>query len=98
GGVDSSSVVALMQEPTSEPVNTFTVGFDYTGDAHGDGKFNVDLHHAQIAAEHIGTHHHAITINHDFVPKLLPHLVYQMDEPVAQHSIIQNTYVTALAR
>lgn len=98
GGVDSTSVVALMQAINSSKVDTFTVGFDFAQDSYGDDKFNVDLHYSKIAAEHIGTRHHAITIKDDFVPELLPHLVYQMDEPIAQHSIIQSTYVSALAR
>lgn len=98
GGVDSSAVVALMNQMTNKPVNTFTVGFDFAGDEHGDSKFNVDLHHAEQAAAHLRTHHHAIIIQDDFIAELLPHLVHQMDEPVAQHSIMQTAYVTAIAR
>jgi asparagine synthase (glutamine-hydrolysing) len=96
--VDSTAVVALMQRATGTRLHTFTVGFDFAPGSPGDTKFNVDAHYAARAARHLGTQHHRITILDAPVAELLPHLIYQMDEPIAQHSIIQSAYVAALAR
>jgi asparagine synthase (glutamine-hydrolysing) len=98
GGVDSTAVVAIMQRAVTQPLKTFTVGFDFEAGSVGDQKFNVDMHYAEQAAQHIGTDHHRITIKDESLADLLPHLIYHMDEPVAQHSIIQTVYVAALAR
>lgn len=98
GGVDSSAVVAIMQRAIKQPLHTFTVGFDFPVGSPGDAKFNVDAHYAEKAAKHIGTQHHRITIKDTHVAEIVPHLIYQMDEPLAQHSIIQTAYVAALAR
>ncbi len=98
GGVDSSAVVAIMQKAVAQPLHTFTVGFDFPAGSPGDAKFNVDAHYAAQAAQHIGTQHHRITIKDAHIADILPHLIYQMDEPLAQHSIVQTAYVAALAR
>ncbi len=98
GGVDSTAVVAIMQRAMNQRLHTFTVGFDFEAGSSGDSKFNVDAQYAEQAAAHIGTIHHRIVIRDAFVCDLLPHLIYQMDEPIAQHSIIQTLYVSALAR
>jgi asparagine synthase (glutamine-hydrolysing) len=98
GGVDSTAVVAIMQRAMGQRLHTFTVGFDFPLGSVGDVKFNVDDQYAKKASDHIGTIHHRIVIQDAFVGDLLPHLIYQMDEPIAQHSIIQTSYVAALAR
>lgn len=98
GGVDSTATVALMQRAVKEPLRTFTVGFDFPPGSPGDAKFNVDARYAQKAARHIGTEHRRITILDEHVPEILPHLIYHLDEPIAQHSIVQTAYVAALAR
>jgi asparagine synthase (glutamine-hydrolysing) len=94
GGVDSTAVVAIMSRLVSRPITTFTVGFNDPRD-----KFNVDDHFAALAAERLKTDHHRITIQQDErLAALLPHLIYALDEPVAQPAIIQTAYVAALAR
>ncbi|MEP7285917.1 MAG: asparagine synthase (glutamine-hydrolyzing) [Chloroflexota bacterium] len=99
GGVDSTAVVALMGRALGRPVQTFTVGFDFESGSKGDTKFNVDAHYAALAAQRLGTDHHAITVKTGSqLADLLPHLVHAMDEPVAQPAIIQTAYVAALAR
>jgi asparagine synthase (glutamine-hydrolysing) len=98
GGVDSTAVVAIMGRAMGRPVQTFTVGFEM-GDAKSNAKFNVDSPFAARAAEHLGSDHHSITIQHDVpLTELLPQLVYQMDEPMAEQAVIQTAYVAALAR
>lgn len=98
GGVDSSAIVAQMKWMSANPIQTFTAGFEFAPGSYGDQKFNVDAHYAQQVAAHLGTEHHALTISDDLVPRLLSQLIYQMDEPIAQHSIIQTAAIAALAR
>lgn len=99
GGVDSTAVVGIMARALNQPVNTFTVGFDLEVGSKDDKKFNEDARFATLVAEHFKTRHHAITIKPDeSLAALLPHLVYAMDDPVAQQSIFQTPYVAALAR
>lgn len=99
GGVDSTTITALTGKFTGQPVESFTVGFDYAGDSIGDKKFNVDLHYAREAANFLNCHHHEIVMRHDSIlAKLLPQLVYALDEPIADTAIIQTLFVNALAR
>jgi asparagine synthase (glutamine-hydrolysing) len=99
GGVDSTAVVALMAQATGQPVQTFTVGFDFADDPNNDRKFNVDQRFGGRAAQTLGTNHHEITVQMDEgLSEVFPHLVAAMDEPIAQHAIVQTAYVSALAR
>lgn len=72
GGMDSSLVVAMMSELLDEPVKTFSIGVEDQG-------FN-ELPYARIVAEHCRTRHHEEIINPDMV-RLLPRMVYHLDEP-----------------
>jgi asparagine synthase (glutamine-hydrolysing) len=99
GGVDSTAVAALMQRASSQPINTFTVGFDMPPGSDADRKFNVDARYAAQAAQHIGAQHHEIRLRADeSLAELLPHLVYALDEPVQMATFVQTAYVAALAR
>lgn len=94
GGVDSTAVVAIMAALRNAPVRTFTVGFDDPRD-----KFNVDDCFAALAAERLKTQHSRITLRQDGqLAELLPHLLYALDEPIAQPAIIQTAHIAALAR
>ncbi len=99
GGVDSTAVVGLMSQATAAPVRTFTVGFDFEGDARNNDKFNVDTRFGELAARHFKTEHHLIKVNPDStLAEIFPYLVAQLDEPIVQHAIVQTAYVSALAR
>ncbi len=99
GGVDSSAVAALMQRASPQPINTFTVGFDFPPGSKDDVKFNVDLRYAAQMAAYLGTRHHEICLRaDDSLAQLLPHLVYAHDEPSQNASYVQSVYVAALAR
>ncbi len=94
GGLDSTAVVAIIGALINRPVRTFTVGFAGEGD-----KFNVDARYAALAAERLHTEHRAIAVRADAgLAALIPHLIYALDEPVAQPAIVQTAYVSALAR
>lgn len=98
GGVDSTAVAALVARRMDQPLKSFTVGFQMEPGTRGDDKFNVDLRYARLAADHLGTDHHEITVREEQLADVFTQLVYSMDEPVAQPSIIQTAYVAALAR
>jgi asparagine synthase (glutamine-hydrolysing) len=99
GGVDSTAIVALMARSLGRPVETFTVGFDFSDDATNNAKFNVDQRYGALSANALHTHHHEITIQRgDQLTAIFPKLVAAMDEPIAEQAIVQTAYVAALAR
>lgn len=99
GGVDSTTITALTGQFSGQAVESFTVGFDYTGDSIGDKKFNVDLYHAREAANFLNCHHHEIILRHEPpLAEILPQLVYALDEPISDTAIVQTVFVNALAR
>jgi asparagine synthase (glutamine-hydrolysing) len=89
GGIDSSAVVALMAEATSEPVKTFSIGFD-------DQSFN-ELHYARQVAEKYATDHHEFIVTPDALA-VLPELVWAYGEPYADSSALPTYYVSKLTR
>ena len=89
GGVDSSAIVALMAEAMSEPVKTFTIGFD-------DQSFN-ETPFARQVAEQYSTNHHEFTVTPD-VFAVLPELVWAYGEPYADSSALPSYYVAKMTR
>jgi asparagine synthase (glutamine-hydrolysing) len=89
GGVDSSAVVAAMAEQSSQPVKTFSIGFDVEA-------FN-ELKYARQVAELLSTDHHEYTV-HPSAIDLLPQIVRQYGEPFADSSAIPSFYLAELAR
>ncbi len=89
GGVDSSAVVALMSAAASEPVKTFSIGFE-------EQDFS-ELEHARTVARHLGTDHHEQVVRPRAL-ELLPRLVWALDEPFADPSMIPTYYVSEMAR
>jgi len=93
GGIDSSAVVAYMAKNSDIPVKTYSIGFD-TGT--GDGYYN-ELPYARQIAEQFGTEHHEIVVRPD-VTRLLPELLWHMDEPIADAAFITTYLVSKFAR
>jgi asparagine synthase (glutamine-hydrolysing) len=89
GGIDSSTVVALMAEASSTPVKTFSIGFE-------EQDFS-ELHHARRVAEHIGAEHHEFVVRPDAL-EVLPTLVEHYGEPYADSSAIPTYYVARETR
>lgn len=89
GGLDSSTVVALMARHLEQPVKTFTIGFR-------EAAYN-ELDDARRVARHLGTEHHELVVEPDAV-SLLHQLVWHFDEPFADASAIPTFLVSQLAR
>jgi asparagine synthase (glutamine-hydrolysing) len=89
GGIDSSAVVAMMQKVVPERVKTFTIGFE-------ESEFS-ELEPARAVAKHLGTDHHEMIVRPRAL-EVLPRLIWQMDEPCADASIIPTHYVSEMAR
>jgi asparagine synthase (glutamine-hydrolysing) len=89
GGMDSSTVVALMSEVMDEPVKTFSVGFDVSD-------FN-ELKYAKLVAKRFNTDHHEINLSADII-NLLPKIVAQFDEPFADSSSIPTYLISQFAK
>lgn len=90
GGIDSSLVVALMQQLSSRPVRTFTIGFD-------DPQHDEAAHAAAVAA-HLGTEHTPLRLTGHDALEVVPRLSQMYDEPLADPSQIPTFLVSALAR
>jgi len=88
GGIDSSTIVGYMSQHMSEPVQTFSIGFE-------DDTYD-EVPYANAVAKHFDTDHHVEILNPDIatlVEKLVPH----HDEPFADTSIFPTYLVSQIA-
>lgn len=96
GGVDSSSIVALMKSHSGDRrVSTYTIGIEPT-DLHYD-IIPDDVAWARRVAKLLDADYHEMMLKAD-VAELLPMLVYHMDEPVADPAVITSYLVSRAAR
>jgi asparagine synthase (glutamine-hydrolysing) len=89
GGIDSSIVVSLMSRISNEEINTFSLGFSSGG--------KDELNYARVVADHCKTNHHEFIVNPQ-VTQILPELVWNLDEPFFDNSIIPTYCISKLAR
>ena len=89
GGIDSSTIVAFMNETADTQVRTFSVGF-------GDPTYN-ELPYARLVANHFDTQHYEEFLQPD-ISELVPRLVGHFDEPFADFSSFPTFLVSEMAR
>jgi len=88
GGMDSSTLVALMRAVSSQPIRTFSIGFE-------EQSYN-ELDEARTVARAFGTEHHELVVKPNAI-ELLPELVRYFDEPFADSSAVPVYWVAKLA-
>lgn len=89
GGVDSSLIASIAQRMTSDPIETFSIGFQ-------ESEYD-ESRYSKMVAEHLGTKHQAFVVQPDAI-KILPNLVHHFDQPFADSSAIPTWYLSRMTR
>src|SRR3989344_5805100 len=89
GGIDSSLIVALMAEQSTNPIETFSVGFEH--------QRNNELPYARIIAKRFKTSHHELIVSPAHID-ILPQLARTMEEPFGDHGVLPTFLISKLIR
>jgi asparagine synthase (glutamine-hydrolysing) len=93
GGIDSSTNAALFSEGESQPVRTFSIG--YQGEYES---YQNEIHFARRMADEVGAEFHDRLLNLDDLIDFLPEMIHLQDEPIADPVCVPVYYVSKLAR
>jgi asparagine synthase (glutamine-hydrolysing) len=91
GGLDSSTIVALMSQMLNMPVKTFSVGFAAEGEAFSE------LRYARIVAERFQTDHHEVLVGPGDLMNLAETIIWHLDQPIADNACLANYMVAEVA-
>lgn len=93
GGIDSSTNAALFSQGETEPINTFTIGYEgeYTS-------YSNEMSYARLMAGNVGAKYREKLLNLDDLLEFVPRMVYLQDEPIADPVCVPVYYVSKLAR
>ena len=92
GGVDSSTIVALMSQILEQPVKTYAVGFEGSG-----AEQYSELPFARMVAERYQTDHHEVFVQARDMIELSEKVIWHLDQPIADEASLGNYLVAALA-
>ena len=90
GGMDSSSVVALLSHMTNKPVPTFSIAFREKG--YDESRYQ------RIVADYCQTDHHEFIVEKESVEELLPRLIRYFDQPFGDSSALPSYYLAKMTR
>jgi asparagine synthase (glutamine-hydrolysing) len=90
GGIDSTTIVALMQNMSAEKINTFSIGFNQK-------EYN-EAEHARAVAKYMGTNHTDMYVTEKDALDVIPNLANMYDEPFADSSQIPTYLVSRIAK
>ena len=91
GGIDSSAMLAIMSQLMSEPVKTFSVGFDF------DEKYQ-EFEFANKVSGIFHSEHHTMLVSAKEFIQAIPKMVWYLDEPVADSAVIPLYFIAKLAK
>jgi asparagine synthase (glutamine-hydrolysing) len=91
GGLDSSTIVALMSQFLRQPIKTYSVGFEGAGEAFSE------LRYARAVAKQFQTDHHEVVITAEHLLDRAEEVAWHLDQPLAEHATLANYMVAELA-
>jgi asparagine synthase (glutamine-hydrolysing) len=90
GGIDSSTIAALMVQAYPGTVDSFSIGFEETS-------FD-ESHYARLASGHLGTRHNELILTSSMVAQMVPTITDFLDEPFGDSSLIPTYFLSLFAR